>query len=94
MRTTTRRTTTRRTTTRRTTTRRTTTRRTTTRRTTTRRTTTRRTTTRRAVLGAGLASAAGGLLTACSGSGSSGPKKPVAYVAPDGKEVAAAEARR
>ncbi|KAB7849303.1 multicopper oxidase family protein [Streptomyces mobaraensis] len=54
-----------------------------------------RTTTRRAVLGAGLASAAGGLLTACSGSGSGAQStKPVAYVAPDGKEVAAAEARR
>ncbi|WP_171162162.1 multicopper oxidase family protein [Streptomyces sp. I05A-00742] len=55
-----------------------------------------RTTTRRAVLGAGLATAAGGLLTACSDSGkpAGGGRTPVAYVAPDGKEVAAAEARR
>ncbi|MFE0048071.1 multicopper oxidase family protein [Streptomyces albireticuli] len=59
-----------------------------------------RTTSRRAVLGAGLAVAGGGLLTACS-QDSAGPgdaKAPTAppadYVSPDGKEVAAAEAKR
>lgn len=60
-----------------------------------------RTPTRRAVLGAGIAVAGGGLLAACSGSGtdhSGHDAKPSAgpagYVSPDGKEVAAAEAER
>ncbi|GAA2932021.1 multicopper oxidase family protein [Streptomyces thioluteus] len=54
-----------------------------------------RTTTRRAVLGAGLATAAGGLLTACSDSSpSSAPSPAASYIEPDGKEVAAAETRR
>ncbi|MGY5080928.1 multicopper oxidase family protein [Streptomyces nigrescens] len=60
-----------------------------------------RTPTRRAVLGTGIAVAGGGLLAACSGAGmdhsghggtpSAGPE---GYVSPDGKEVAAAEAKR
>ncbi|MEU3710457.1 multicopper oxidase family protein [Streptomyces catenulae] len=57
-----------------------------------------RTPTRRTALGAGIALAGGGLLAACSGSGSgrSGHAGPTArdYLAPDGKEVAAAEAAR
>ncbi|MBT2386548.1 multicopper oxidase family protein [Streptomyces sp. ISL-11] len=56
-----------------------------------------RSTTRRAVLGAGIAVAGGGLLAACStssDSGSSSDKPPADYVAPDGPEVAAAEAKR
>ncbi|MFI6764970.1 multicopper oxidase family protein [Streptomyces sp. NPDC050355] len=60
-----------------------------------------RTPTRRAVLGTGIAVAGGGLLAACSGSGMdhSGhgdkpPAGPAGYVSPDGKEVAAAEAKR
>ncbi|MGW1077795.1 multicopper oxidase family protein [Streptomyces sp. NPDC002537] len=56
-----------------------------------------RSTTRRAVLGAGIAAAGSGLLAACSGgSGSGSPTAaPSAdYLAPDGEEVAAAEAKR
>ncbi|MGW1835869.1 multicopper oxidase family protein [Streptomyces sp. NPDC002067] len=59
-----------------------------------------RTPTRRTALGAGIALAGGGLLAACSGSGSgsdhSGHGGPAArdYVSPDGKEVAAAESAR
>ncbi|MBB1259056.1 multicopper oxidase family protein [Streptomyces alkaliterrae] len=60
-----------------------------------------RTSTRRAVLGTGLAVAGGGLLAACSSSGTdhSGhaakpPAGPEGYVSPDGREVAAAEAKR
>ncbi|MEH6377665.1 multicopper oxidase family protein [Streptomyces sp. KLMMK] len=56
-----------------------------------------RTHTRRAVLGAGLAAAGSGLLAACSdgAGGSSSPSAaPAAFVAPDGAEVAAAEAKR
>ncbi|GAB7028868.1 multicopper oxidase family protein [Streptomyces sp. NPDC021749] len=60
-----------------------------------------RTPTRRAVLGTGIAVAGGGLLAACSGSGTdhSGHDAkpstgPAGYVSPDGKEVAAAEAKR
>ncbi|MEU7168897.1 multicopper oxidase family protein [Streptomyces morookaense] len=49
-----------------------------------------RTPTRRAVLGAGIAVAGSGLLAACSTKRTSGDR----YVSPDGKEVAAAEARR
>lgn len=53
------------------------------------------TTTRRAVLGAGIAVAGGGLLASCSkdGAGSSAAE-PAGYVSPDGREVAAAEAKR
>ncbi|MEU9847291.1 multicopper oxidase family protein [Streptomyces sp. NPDC047985] len=58
--------------------------------------------TRRTVLGAGLAAAGTGLLTACSdstsgmdhSSGANGTSPTADYLAPDGKEVAAAEARR
>ncbi|GAA3066346.1 hypothetical protein GCM10020000_58060 [Streptomyces olivoverticillatus] len=54
-----------------------------------------RTTTRRAALGAGLAMAGGGLLAACSkGGGPAAAPTDGGYVSPDGKEVAAAEARR
>ncbi|GGX72621.1 multicopper oxidase family protein [Streptomyces hiroshimensis] len=58
-----------------------------------------RTHTRRALLGAGLAAAGSGLLAACSdgaaSSSSSSPSAPpAAFVTPDGKEVAAAEAKR
>ncbi|WP_030058485.1 MULTISPECIES: multicopper oxidase family protein [Streptomyces] len=65
-----------------------------------------RTPTRRTVLAAALAAAGTGLLTACSGSGSmkgmdhssmnhgSTPTAPTGYLAPNGPEVAAAEARR
>ncbi|MGA5128989.1 multicopper oxidase family protein [Streptomyces olivoreticuli] len=56
-----------------------------------------RSTTRRAVLGAGLAAAGSGLLAACSGgsdSGSSAATPSADYLAPDGREVAAAEAKR
>lgn len=62
-----------------------------------------RTPTRRTVLGAGLAVAGTGLLTACSGSmpgmdhstmGEGGKPTPKGYVSPDGPEVAAAEASR
>ncbi|WP_116211363.1 multicopper oxidase family protein [Streptomyces olivoreticuli] len=56
-----------------------------------------RSTTRRAVLGAGLAAAGSGLLAACSGgsdSGSPAATPSAGYLAPDGKEVAAAEAKR
>ncbi|MFI1796090.1 multicopper oxidase family protein [Streptomyces sp. NPDC020379] len=54
-------------------------------------------TTRRAVLGAGLAAAGSGLLAACSGSPDGRPAAAapsVGYLAPDGEEVAAAEAKR
>ncbi|WP_369142692.1 multicopper oxidase family protein [Streptomyces sp. R44] len=58
--------------------------------------------TRRTVLGAGLAAAGTGLLTACSGSmngmdhsaGAGGTSPGADYLAPDGKEVGAAEALR
>ncbi|MFF9077174.1 multicopper oxidase family protein [Streptomyces sp. NPDC014735] len=58
--------------------------------------------TRRTVLGAGFAAAGTGLLTACSdstsgmdhSSGANGTSPTADYLAPDGKEVAAAEARR
>lgn len=54
-----------------------------------------RTTTRRAALGAGLAMAGGGLLAACSkGGGPAAAPTDGGYVSPDGREVAAAEARR
>ncbi|MEV4872029.1 multicopper oxidase family protein [Streptomyces syringium] len=57
-----------------------------------------RTTTRRSVIGAGIAAAGGSLLAACSkgsDSGSSAAPAPTAdAVAPDGKEAAAAEAKR
>lgn len=57
--------------------------------------------TRRAVLGAGIAAAGGGLLTACSTSPTSDSATsrsaltgPDGYVSPGGKEAAATEARR
>ncbi|MEU7108911.1 multicopper oxidase family protein [Streptomyces sp. NPDC046215] len=53
-----------------------------------------RTTTRRAVLGAGLAVAGSGLLTACSEGTGGKAAKPAGYVSPGGPEVAAAEAKR
>ncbi|MEU1780694.1 multicopper oxidase family protein [Streptomyces abikoensis] len=56
-----------------------------------------RKTTRRAVLGAGIAAAGSGLLAACSkgtGDGPSPSATPGGFVSPDGREVAAAEARR
>ncbi|ARF58433.1 multicopper oxidase family protein [Streptomyces gilvosporeus] len=60
-----------------------------------------RTPNRRAVLGTGIAFAGGGLLAACSGSGTDHaghgdkpPAGPEGYVSPHGKEVAAAETKR